>query len=136
MKKGGIGGLLINIGGKSRRVFYSCLPTDISPLIRTGWFHYAFALTFLSLAFFQKRFDTNDFNLIKDIVLSLFHVSPVAPWNLHETIDPTNPSSSFLVKSLLSYEDYLVHIQLGTSGIHTSLKNDYPFYFNLVILER
>ena len=100
MKKGGIGGLLINIGGKSRRVFYSCLPTDISPLIRTGWFHYAFALTFLSLAFFQKRFDTNDFNLIKDIVLSLFHVSPVAPWNLHETIDPTNPSSSFLVKSL------------------------------------
>jgi len=64
-----------------------------------GWFHYAFALTFLSLAFFRKRFDTDDFNLIKDIVPSLFYVSPVAPWNLQETIDPTNPSSSFLVKA-------------------------------------
>jgi hypothetical protein len=79
-------------------------PTDSIPIIRTGWFHYAFALAFLSLAFFRKKFDTDDFDLIKDIVPCLFHVSPVAPSNLQETNVPINDTSSVMImmKSLLS----------------------------------
>ena len=78
--------------------------TDIFPVIRTCWYHYAFALAVLSLAFFRKKFNTDDFNLIKDIVPCLFHVSPVAPSNLQETNVPINDTSSVMImmKSLLS----------------------------------
>ena len=44
-------------------------PTDIFfPINRTGWFNDAFVLTILSLAFFRKKFYTDDFNLIKEFV--------------------------------------------------------------------
>ena len=78
-------------------------PADVNPIIRLGWFHYAFAIAFLSLAFFQKIFDMNDFDTIKNIVCCIYHVSAVAPWNLQEIIHPTNdPSSSTgLVKAIL-----------------------------------
>ena len=50
-------------------------PNDIFPVIRTGWFNYAFVLTILALAFFRKKFYTDHFNLIKEFVPCLFHVS-------------------------------------------------------------
>ena len=76
-------------------------PTDIFfPIIRTGWFNDTFVLTILSLAFFQKKIYTDDFNLIKEFVPCLFHI--LAPWNLQEIPDPTNFLDSFLVKVLLS----------------------------------
>ena len=75
------------------------LPTDVNPIIRLGWFHYGFTITFLTLAFFTKSFTTNDFDDIKKIVLCIFHVTAVAPWNLQMTIDhtndPTNDPTSF-----------------------------------------
>lgn len=54
-----------------------------------------------SLALFKKKCATDDFNTIKYIVLFLYHVSALSPWNLQETIDITNdPSSSTTVKGV------------------------------------
>jgi len=81
--------------------------------------YYAFATTFLSLAFFKKKFATDDFDLIKHIIHCLYRVSPVAPWNLQETIDPTNDPSSFmgLVKALLASGD-LFQATIDGDGTH------------------